>query len=249
MLEITDLRFAAPSEGGEPRAILDGFTFAFSPGRFYVVTGPNASGKTTLCKLVMGVLLPSGGSIRLDGEEISRLSVTERARRGIAYAFQHPPRFKGLAFRDLLALAAGTAEEESLVELLLRVGFCSLDFLDKPVDARLSGGEAKKIELATVLARRPRIALYDEPDTGIDLWTVGPMVELLKEEQRRSGNTTVVVSHNEKFLAAADEILLLKEGRLDHVGNLAGVFPRLSDLDYCGWTSVCAGGGDARCRR
>jgi ABC-type transport system involved in Fe-S cluster assembly, ATPase component len=134
----------------------------------------------------MGINPVTSGSIIFDGQDITDFSITDRAKAGIAYSFQQPARFKGITFRELLSLATGIEEEDKLVELLMRVGICPLDFLDKAVDAKLSGGEIKKIELATTIARNPKLAIYDEPDTGIDLWTIGPMVDLLKKETRKN---------------------------------------------------------------
>ena len=204
MLELRNLVFsvtdAEKENGGAKRNIIDGVNFTFEPGKFYAITGPNGSGKTTLAKLIMGINPVSSGSIRFEGKEITGLPITDRAKAGIAYSFQQPARFKGITFRDLLAMAAGTEEESSLLALLRRVGICSLSFLDKEVDVKLSGGEIKKIELATTIARNPKLAIYDEPDTGIDLWTIGPMVSLLKKEQTEHKTTTIVVSHNKAFL-------------------------------------------------
>ncbi len=162
----------------------------------YAITGPNGSGKTTIAKLIMGINELTSGKIVFNGTDISRLPINERSNAGIVYGFQHPARFKGTTFRDLLSISLGSDDEEKLVDIISRVGVCSMDFLDKPVDSKLSGGEIKKIELATVIARNPKVAIYDEPDTGIDLWTIGPMVELLKREQKENNTTTIVVSHN-----------------------------------------------------
>lgn len=203
MLELRDLYFTVPlteDEGpGTGRNIIDGVSFTFETGKFYAITGPNGSGKTTLAKLIMGINPTSAGSILLEGRDLANLGISDRAQAGIAYSFQNPARFKGITFRDLLAIAAGTDDEKMLLALLRRVGICSLSFMDLPVDAKLSGGEIKKIELATTIARNPKLAIYDEPDTGIDLWTINPMVRLLKREQAEHGTTTIVVSHNRAF--------------------------------------------------
>lgn len=252
MLELKNLYFSVPpadGNGGESmRTIIDGLSFTFEKGKFYAVTGPNGSGKTTLAKLIMGIHPATSGDILFEGEIINGLSITERARSGIGYSFQHPARFKGITFRDLLAMAAGNDDETALLALLRRVGICSLSFLDQPVDAKLSGGEIKKIELATTIARNPKLAIYDEPDTGIDLWTIGPMVNLLKREQEEHHTTTIVVSHNRAFLEAADIVLLLNHGRLSYVGKLNGVLPMLTDLSICNY-KICGSTEDAKCFR
>lgn len=243
MLELKDLYFSVSG-----RNIIDGMSYTFEKGKFYSITGPNGSGKTTLAKLIMGINPVSSGSISFKGKEISSLSITERAREGIAYSFQQPARFKGITFRDLLSIAAGTDDEEMLLALLRRVGICSLSFLDNPVDAKLSGGEIKKIELATTIARNPKLAIYDEPDTGIDLWTIQPMVRLLKREQHEHGTTTVVVSHNRAFLEAADIVLMISEGKLVYKGDIKGALPMLNDLSVCNYRN-CVGDKDVGCYR
>lgn len=254
MLELKNLKFVAPAsdsdeESPRMRTIIDDVSYRFETGKFYAITGPNGSGKTTVAKLIMGINELSAGQILLDGQEISHLSITERARAGVAYGFQSSARFKGTTFRDLLAIAAGTEDEDKLAQIIARVGICSMDFLDKPVDTKLSGGEIKKIELATVIARNPKIAIYDEPDTGIDLWTIGPMVELLKKEQEQYQTTTIVVSHNRAFLEAADTLLLIREGKIAYQGDLEGAIPMLEDLSVCGFSDICEGESDARCYR
>ncbi len=254
MLELKDLCFSVPVEvdgGIEEKVIIDHLNFTFEEGRFYAITGPNGSGKTTLARLVMGINQPTAGKVFFQGEDITSLSITERAKKGIAYSFQHPARFKGLTFRDLLAIAAGTDDEEMILALLRRVGICSLSFLDLPVDAKLSGGEIKKIELATTIARNPRLAIYDEPDTGIDLWTINPMVRLLKREQVERGTTTVVVSHNRAFLEVADLVLILVKGRVVYQGKLENALTMLTDMSICSYRHCdkCSGEEDAECYR
>jgi len=197
----------------------------------------------------MGIFPLTSGNLYLDNENISRLSISERAKQGIAYSFQHPARFKGMTFRQLLNIAAGTDDENQLVEILARVGICSLDYLEKDVDTKLSGGEIKKIELATTIARNPKVAIYDEPDTGIDLWTIGPMVDLIKRECNARGTTTIVISHNKAFLEAADRLLLIKGGEIAYDGDYSGVKPILEDLSVCEFTPTCEGEGNAGCYR
>lgn len=253
MLELKDIKFSVTG-ADEPnnnvtRTIIDGISFKFKKGKFYAITGPNGSGKTTLAKLIMGINQVTSGSILFDGKNITKQSITDRAQGGIAYSFQNPARFKGITFRDLLVIASGTEDEEKLVEILRRVGICPLDFLDKPVDSKLSGGEIKKVELATTIARNPKLAIYDEPDTGIDLWTIEPMVNLLKKEQEKYNTTTIVVSHNKAFLEAADSLLLIKDGKIAYTGDLEGAEPILKDLSVCGFGEICEGEENAECFR
>lgn len=252
MIELNNIRFSVPEDdtnGGGLKTIINDLSFSFEKGKFYGITGPNGGGKTTLAKLIMGIHPVTSGSILLDGKDITDLSITDRARAGIAYGFQSSARFKGTTFRDLLSIAVGNDDETELVKIIARVGICSLDFLDKPVDAKLSGGEIKKIELATIIARNPKLAIYDEPDTGIDLWTIGPMVNVLKREQEEKGTTTIVVSHNRAFLEAADVIVMIRNGRIAYSGDLAGALPILEDLSVCGYSDFCEGESNARCFR
>jgi Fe-S cluster assembly ATP-binding protein len=251
MLELNKLFFTIQDDdvGNETRRnIIDGIDFTFKKGKFYVMTGPNGSGKTTLAKLIMGINPISSGSIIFEGKDISNLSITERAKSGIAYSFQQPPRFKGITFRDLLAIVTGTDDEKKYLEMVGRVGICPLSFLDKEVDATLSGGEIKKIEMATTIAANPKLAIYDEPDTGIDLWTIGPMVSLLKKELTPE-TTTIVVSHNRAFLDVADVVIIIDKGRIVYTGDLKNALPLLTDLSICAYHHKCEGDQDAGCLR
>lgn len=252
MLELRNLYFTVPvsqnGNGGE-RNIINGINFTFEKRKLYAITGPNGSGKTTLAKLVMGINPVSKGAIYFEGSDITALSITERAKKGIAYSFQQPARFKGITFRDLLTIATGVEEEKVLLDIIARVGICPRSFLDKEVDAKLSGGEIKKIELATTIAANPRLAIYDEPDTGIDLWTIGPMVALLKRELFEHPTTTIVVSHNRAFLEAADVILIIDKGQIVFSGSLKDAMPLLADLSVCTYHDTCGGEVDARCLR
>ena len=253
MLEVKNLVFNAhdteSNAGAVGRTIIDNISFTFEKGKFYAITGPNGSGKTTMAKLVMGINTLDSGKILLNGKDITGLSITDRARAGIAYSFQNPARFKGTTCRDLISIAAKTDDETKIREIITRVGICSMDFLDKQIDTKLSGGEIKKIELATTIALNPMIAIYDEPDTGIDLWTIEPMVKLLKREQAEHGTTTIVVSHNRYFLEAADILIIIKEGKLFYTGDLNGATPILNNLSNCNYSDICEGEYNARCYR
>jgi Fe-S cluster assembly ATP-binding protein len=252
MLELKNLYFTVTTDdagNGGKRNIINGVNFTFEQGKFYGITGPNGSGKTTLAKLVMGINPVSSGEIIFDGKNISKLTITERAKLGIAYSFQQPARFKGITFRDLLTIGTGVEDEKKLLEMISRVGICPLSFLDKEIDAKLSGGEIKKIELATTIATNPRLAIYDEPDTGIDLWTIGPMVSLLKNDISKRATTTIVVSHNRAFLEAADVVLIIDKGRIVFSGSLTEALPLLTDLSICTYHDSCAGESDAGCLR
>jgi Fe-S cluster assembly ATP-binding protein len=251
MLELKKLYFTvqeSDSVSANHRNIIDGIEFTFEDGKFYAITGPNGSGKTTLAKLIMGVNPVSQGAIIFNGLDISAWTITERAKAGIAYSFQQPARFKGITFRDLMTIATGIEDENKLLEIISRVGLCPLSFLDKEVDNRLSGGEIKKIELAITIAANPKMAIYDEPDTGIDLWTIGPMVSLLKKELTPK-TTTIVVSHNRAFLDVADVIIIIDKGRIVYSGDLKSALPLLTDLSICTYHNNCERDKDVGCLR
>ena len=193
-----------------------------------VVTGPNGGGKTTLAKLIAGIVKPASGRILLDGEDITDANVTERAKKGIAYAFQQPVKFKGLTVRDLLELSSGGAlDHDGICQLLGNVGLCADEYIDREMSAALSGGESKRIEIATVLARNAKLSIFDEPEAGIDLWSFTRLVETFQELQREKKGTLLVISHQERILSIADEIIVIADGKVRAAGPRDEVLPTL----------------------
>lgn len=226
MLQLVNVSYAVPTENGE-KEILKNVNLTLDGG-FVAVTGPNGGGKSTLAKILAGIYTPTSGKILLDGEDITGLSVTERARHGISYAFQQPVRFKGITVNDLIQLAAG--RKLSVTEAcgyLSEVGLCARDYIGREVNASLSGGELKRIEIATVLARGTTFSVFDEPEAGIDLWSFQNLIAVFEKMHEKLQGTILIISHQERILNIADSIVLIAGGEVKKVGSKEQILPEL----------------------
>ena len=212
----------------DSRGILRDVSLKIDDGKFVVITGPNGGGKSTLARVVAGITRPAAGRILLDGEDVTGLGITERARRGVGFAFQQPVRFKGLTVRDLVELAAGgSLSEQQLCGYLSDVGLCAMDYIDREVNASLSGGEIKRIEIASVMARKTRLTIFDEPEAGIDLWSFQNLIGVFQKMRRETSGSLVVISHQERILEIADELVVLASGVVTAHGPREEILPGL----------------------
>ena len=251
MLEIKNLVFDVEDENGGTRRITDGVDLTIDDGKFVVITGPNGSGKSTLARLIMGIEQPTGGSILLDGEDITHASVTERANKGISFAFQQPVRFKGLNVLDILRIAARkelTVSEACMY--LSEVGLCAKDYINREINASLSGGELKRIEIASILARNTRLSIFDEPEAGIDLWSFNNLIQVFEKMHDTLGGSIMIISHQERILNIADEIVLIADGRVKDHGARDKILPELlrttADKVFCSKYNDEGGADNAR---
>ena len=218
MLELKNITLTVPSENG-PMDILKDVSLTIEDKKFIVITGPNGGGKTTLAKVIMGLATPTRGQILWNGEDVTDLSIAERAKKGISYGFQQPPRFKGMKVSDLLQIAAGKRLSHSeACSYLTKVGLCARDYVDRDVDTSLSGGEVKRIEIATVLAKDSDLMIFDEPEAGIDLWSFARLTETFQELHDRQEKTILIISHQERIIRLADEIVIIAGGQIQDRG-------------------------------
>ena len=231
MLELKNIVFEVPVKEGssEKKRIIDDLSLSIPDDTFTVITGPNGGGKSTLAKLIMGIEAPASGRILFDGQDITELSITERAKAGIGYGFQQPARFKGMKVKKLLEIAAGEKLPMlSCNQYLAKVGLCSADWLTREVDKSLSGGEVKRIEIATMLARDPKLAIYDEPEAGIDLWSFDRLTETFRQiHDAGGGHSIIIISHQERIIQLADNIVLVEGGKITATGTPAEIMPNL----------------------
>ena len=244
MLELKHISYTVQEEGGT-LGILNDISLTIPDRKLMVFTGPNGGGKTTLAKIIMGLVQPTGGQILWNGEDITGLTITERARRGISYGFQQPPRFKGITVRKLLTIASGDGKlsKDRCCQYLTKVGLCANDYLDREVDVSLSGGEVKRIEIATILARDSQLMIFDEPEAGIDLWSFARLTETFEQIHRQGKATMIIISHQERIISLADEVVVIGAGAIQHRGAADEILPKILS-DTTGACPVLTRGGD-----
>mgnify|MGYP001333779034 FL=1 len=230
MLELKNVCFKR-----DDKQILNNISIELPSGKFVVVTGPNGSGKSTLAKIIMGIEKPDTGSIIFDGEDITNLSIDERARKGIGFAFQQVVKFKGITVYDLIRLSAGKkVTKNEACAILSTVGLCAKEYIDREVNGSLSGGELKRIEIATVAIRKNKLIIFDEPEAGIDLWSFENLIEVFESlRDKNKESTTLIISHQERILNIADTIVLLKDGMIASVGSKDDVKNVLTSDKHC----------------
>lgn len=229
MLKVEHLSYEVEEEE-KRQEILTDISFEVKDGEMLVVTGPNGGGKSTIAKLMMGLYEASQGKIYLDGQDISSLSIHERAKAGIGFAFQQPPRFKGMTVRRLLSLAAGTELPKHICcGLLSRVGLCAEEYLDREVDGTLSGGEMKRIEIATVLVKKHKLCIFDEPEAGIDLWSFAMLVDEFEKIHKNKKESLLLISHQERIIRMADRIMIIDNGKIKKIGPTEELLPELTE--------------------
>ena len=227
MPELKDLTFTV-EENGKEKVIIDNLSYTVEDNKFTVITGPNGGGKSTLAKLIAGIEIPTSGKIIYNGQDITHMSITDRANMGISYAFQQPVRFKGIKVIDLIRLASGeNLSVAGACEYLSEVGLCARDYINRDVDGSLSGGELKRIEIAGVIARKTPLSVFDEPEAGIDLWSFHNLTKVFENMQAKKENTIIIISHQERILKIADEIVILADGKVREGGSRDEMLPKV----------------------
>jgi len=227
MLEFKNVSYVVSDDLGTKEIIRD-VNLKINENEFVAITGPNGGGKSTLAKLMMGILTPTSGQILYKGQDITEMSITERAKLGMGFAFQQPVRFKGIKVKDLITLAAGeNTSTANACEYLSEVGLCARDYINREVNASLSGGELKRIEIATIIAKKPDLSIFDEPEAGIDLWSFNRLTGTFREIHESSGVTLIIISHQERIISQADEVLLIADGKLTGRGRPEEILPTI----------------------
>ena len=227
MLELQHITYTVEDENGHPLTILKDINLTIDE-RFVAITGPNGGGKSTLAKVIAGILTPTSGRILLDGEDITDLSITERAKAGISFAFQQPVRFKGLTVQDLITMAAGRPITISeACNYLSEVGLCAREYIHREINASLSGGELKRIEIAMIMARGTKLSIFDEPEAGIDLWSFSNLIQVFEKMHEKLGGSIMIISHQERILNIADRVIVVANGEVRTEGSRQDILPDL----------------------
>ena len=227
MLELKNISFSA-----DGKQILKNINLVIDDAKFLVITGPNGGGKSTLAKVIAGIITPDSGQILLDGQDITDWSITDRARAGVSFAFQQPVRFKGVTVKDLITLASGKdISTAAACDYLAQVGLCAKDYIDREVNASLSGGELKRIEIATVMARKTKLTLFDEPEAGIDLWSFKNLIDVFEKMHDEIQASIMIISHQERILNIADQVVVISNGEIAQIGTKEEVLPGLFGID------------------
>ena len=228
MLELQNISFQVSDDNSVQKEIIKNLNLTLNDHTFTAITGPNGGGKSTLAKLIMGIEKPTSGRILFNGTDITDLNITERANLGISFAFQQPVRFKGIKVKDLIMLSAGEKlSTAGACEYLSKVGLCARDYINRDVDACLSGGELKRIEIATIIARNTPLSVFDEPEAGIDLWSFNNLIKVFEELHDTSDNSLIIISHQERILNIADEIVVIAGGSVSARGSKEDILPEL----------------------
>ena len=229
MLELKNISFKRDN-----KQILDNVNLKLDDDKFVVITGPNGSGKSTLAKIIMGIEKPDSGEILLDGEDITNLPINERAKKGIGFAFQQPVRFKGITVFDLIKLSAGRdINKGEACNILSKVGLCANEYVDREINGALSGGELKRIEIASVAVRNSKVTVFDEPEAGIDLWSFNNLIKVFTDMRKSLKGTTIIISHQEKIINIADELILLANGKVEKMGCKEEMFDKVQKDRAC----------------
>lgn len=233
MLKAENLTLYVNDDGGR-KCLLNNISFQVADGEMLVITGPNGGGKSTLAKTLMGIMIPDNGRIILDEQDITAFDINHRANAGIGYAFQQPPRFKGMTVLRLLKLAAREQlTDKEACDLLTAVGLCAKDYINRQIDGTLSGGEMKRIEIASVLAKEHSLCIFDEPEAGIDLWSFSMLIQKFEEIHKEKKQSLIVISHQEKIINMADRIMIIDEGQIKKIGHKEQVLPYLMGIQKC----------------
>ena len=228
MLELKNVSLSVKDENEKDKEILNNVSLTIDDEKFIAITGPNGGGKSTLAKLIVGIYEPTEGQILFDGQDITHMSITDRANAGISFAFQQPVRFKGIKVKDLISLAAGKdTTTAQACAYLSDVGLCARDYIDREVDASLSGGELKRIEIAQLIARNTKLSVLDEPEAGIDLWSFSNLIKVFEKMREDRKRSILIISHQERILDIADEIVVLKDGQIVANDKKDAILPEL----------------------